>query len=179
MRTGVKSLACAILIAFCVVLGASIESMAAGLTIAQQPEDVTACSGERVSFSVSAEGTGLTYQWQYLASGTTSWKVFANDTTNTLSRNVPATWDGWKFRCVIKDSSNNTVTTKEVELTILEKVAIVSQPSSVTVTAATVRVLVSEAEVKVRVEVGSVVIERAGLIVSVASSDVTLLLLLS
>ena len=83
------------------------EISAEGITIKTQPKDVVTKKGETVEFSVVAEGTGLTYQWQYRTSATASWKNFASATKPSIKK-VTGDWDGWQVKCVIKDKAGNS-----------------------------------------------------------------------
>ena len=71
------------------------------------------------TFSVEAEGEGLTYQWEYCPN-TTTWKnnTMSGATTNTLTFTAKAYHDGYKYRCLITDANGNSVRTDEVTLTI-------------------------------------------------------------
>ena len=83
------------------------EISAEGITIKTQPKDLVTKKGETVEFSVVAEGTGLTYQWQYRTSATASWKNFASATKPSIKK-VTGDWDGWQVKCVIKDKAGNS-----------------------------------------------------------------------
>ena len=83
------------------------ESSVGGITIKSQPKDVVTKKGETVEFAVEAEGTGLTYQWQYRTSSTGSWRDFASATKASIKK-VTGDWDGWQVKCVIKDKTGNS-----------------------------------------------------------------------
>ena len=101
------------------------------LTIVKQPQNVSTEKGKRITFSVEAEGEGLTYQWQYRASTTGNWTNFAGGTTATMQK-VAGNWNGWQVRCVIKDKSGQSVITKSVTIKVTEqKLAITQQPTTV------------------------------------------------
>ena len=101
------------------------------LAIVSQPKSVTANKGDKISFTVGAEGTGLTYQWQYRTSATGKWNNFSGGTTATLSKTAGA-WNGWQVKCVVKDKSGKSLDSSIVKITINKGLAIVSQPKSVT-----------------------------------------------
>ena len=100
--------------------------------IISQPVSVTTAAGSNISFSVTATGTGLIYQWQYQGKSSTRWTDFTNATASTLSKTPSASWDGWKVRCVITDSSGNTAVSESATITIQETIHITSQPVSAT-----------------------------------------------
>jgi trimeric autotransporter adhesin len=81
-----------------------------------QPADQFVCDGDDAQFSVSATGSGLTYQWQVNTGS--GWTALTNDaiysgvTTNTLTvSGYDASMDGDLFRVVISGSSNCTSST--------------------------------------------------------------------
>lgn len=73
-----------------------------GIDIIDQPSDVWAVSGERISFSVVAEGNDLQYQWQWSSNGTT-WKncTSAGYNTDTFGFTMKESLAGRQYRCVI------------------------------------------------------------------------------
>ena len=77
-------------------------------TITAQPVSVTANEGETVQFSISASGTGLSYQWQYKTPGG-SWKNSPAEGNDTSTLSVPATAsrDGYQYRCEVTNSSGS------------------------------------------------------------------------
>jgi hypothetical protein len=118
--------------------GESVTSDAATLTvtastapkITAQPKDVTTAAGGNVTFSVTATGTNLTYQWQVCEAGKTTWKDSPATGSKTATLTVPATASrsGYKYRCIVK-SGTSSVTSSAATLTV---VAVTTQPKSVT-----------------------------------------------
>ena len=106
------------------------------LAILQQPESVTGKIGETAVFTVEAEGEGVTYQWQYCNSGSSSWKnsSMTGSTTNSIEVKITKGRIGQKYRCILKDSKGNKLTTEEAEIIQAEekKLVIIQQPESVT-----------------------------------------------
>ena len=89
------------------------------LAITSQPQSVSVAAGATHKFTVAASGTGLTYQWQ-LNKGS-GWVNSAGEgnKTNTLTQaGIQSSWNGYKYRCIIKDASGNTVTSSEAVLTV-------------------------------------------------------------
>ena len=111
------------------------EISAEGITIKTQPKDVVTKKGETVEFSVVAEGTGLTYQWQYRTSATASWKNFASATKPSIKK-VTGDWDGWQVKCVIKDKAGNSQDSNIAKISFggeqKEPIVIKTQPKNVT-----------------------------------------------
>lgn len=122
--------------------GTGVASNAATLTIntlpniSVQPTDKIACPGTNTSFSTTASGTAIGYQWQVF---TTSWVnltntgVYNGANTNTLTlTGVTAGMNGNAYRCVVSGTCNPTVTSSNAVLTVAEDPAVTTQPSSTT-----------------------------------------------
>ena len=125
----------------CVVKNAagSVTSSAATLTvvtmpkISTQPKAVTAKAGDTVTFTVQATGGGLTYQWQFKASGTDTWYNSSMTGAKTATLTVEATTarSGQQYRCVVKNAAGS-VTSSAATLTVVTMPKISAQPKSVT-----------------------------------------------
>ena len=102
------------------------------VTITKQPESVTTAAGRSISFSVTASGDQLSYQWQYQGTSSTKWNNFANASGAAMTKTAASSWNGWKVRCMITDGSGNTVYSDTVTITIGQAVTITQQPESVT-----------------------------------------------
>ena len=106
------------------------------LTIIHQPDSITGKLGETAVFTVEAEGDGVSYQWQYCNNGSSSWKnsSMTGSTTNSIEVKITKGRIGQKYRCILKDSKGNKLTTEEVQIIQAEekKLAILQQPESVT-----------------------------------------------
>ena len=98
---------------------------ASGITITKQPESVKTEEGKTVSFKVTATGTDLKYQWQesYDAGKTWHHLQMAASTTSEITVNAELGKNGYQYRCVITDGSENEVISKIATLTVTEKVA--------------------------------------------------------
>ena len=102
------------------------------VSITTQPKNYTGAVGSTAKFTVAAQGSGLKYQWQTYSSGT--WKNSSLSGYNTATLSVPVTQarDGYKFRCVVTDSSNKKATTNTVTLRVsaTATLAIKTQPAN-------------------------------------------------
>lgn len=99
--------------------------------ISTQPTNQTGCIGGNVTFSVSATGSNLTYQWQENISST--WTDITGATTNTWVQTGLTSGDnGKQFRVKVINSCN-TVTSNTVTINIAAAVAISQQPNDQTV----------------------------------------------
>ncbi len=100
------------------------------LKITAQPHNQTNVLGYTAKFSLTAEGEGLTYQWQ-MNSGS-GWKNSGGDgaTTNTLSIPITTGRNGNKYRCIVTSASGEQTISNEVMLKVKTKIS--EQPASVT-----------------------------------------------
>lgn len=91
------------------------------IKIVQQPQDVTAAESANVLFTVTASGNGLTYQWQFLSTGSGSQWSNTSATgakTNQLTIQALSYQNGYQYHCIITDSNGNQVTSAEATLTV-------------------------------------------------------------
>ncbi|MCD8017105.1 MAG: hypothetical protein LUE97_04785, partial [Oscillospiraceae bacterium] len=106
------------------------------LQIITQPEDYTGTVGSTAVFEVEATGSSLTYQWQYLNAGASTWRDSGMSGADTASISVPVTEarDGQQYRCVVTDGGGNTVTSDAATLTVSDDAgfSITLQPSDYT-----------------------------------------------
>jgi hypothetical protein len=117
----------------CVVTGtcSSATSNAATLTvnslpaITVQPSNIGTCSGTGTSFSVTATGTGLTYQWQVSTDGGSNYSnvsggIYSGETTSTLtlSSSVNASYNNYYYRCIVSGTCSPSVTSTGAKLTV-------------------------------------------------------------
>lgn len=81
------------------------------------PDNQSVDLGETATFTVSATGIGLTYQWQYSKDDGKTW---SNATVNDISYSIEATelMEGWLYRCVVTDGKGNSVTSESAKLTV-------------------------------------------------------------
>lgn len=100
------------------------------------------CGVASSTFSVTAAGAGLTYQWQSATSCAGPWTNLANGapysgvTTATLTVNPTAiAMNGTAYRCVVSGTCAPAVNSNCVTLTVNTPVAITSQPSNATLCA--------------------------------------------
>ncbi len=97
------------------------------LAVTAQPADAAARSGETVTFTVSAKGWQVAYQWQYKAPGGSWTNATTPDSkTDTLSVAVTTSRDSYQYRCLVTDASGNAVYSEAAALTV--KAGITAQP---------------------------------------------------
>lgn len=110
--------------------------------ITAQPTALAApvCPGFNVNYSVSATGTGLTYQWQISTDNGTSWNnitdgpQYSGTTTAALTIiNVPTSLNNARYRCIVSGTCTPSVTSSSVTLVVSTAPTITTQPANATV----------------------------------------------
>lgn len=91
-------------------------------SVTLQPVNRTVCPGDTVSFSTSATGAGITYQW-YRGSS-----MVASATSAKLSLTNVQAAEGGKYYCEVSGTCFPRVNTDTVTLTVRERPAISRQP---------------------------------------------------
>ena len=103
------------------------------IAISTQPTGTTLCAGGNASFSVTAAGSGVTYQWQSAASCAGTFTNIAGATSATLNVNaVTAAMNGTAYQVVVT-SPCGTVTSTCAVLTVNSPVTISAQPVSTSI----------------------------------------------
>ena len=87
--------------------------------ITTNPANVAVTTGENAIFTVAAEGTDVTYQWQYSRNGST-WYDTAMEGNNTATLTVEATIgrNGYQYRCVVNDANGYSAVSAAAVLTV-------------------------------------------------------------
>ena len=88
------------------------------ITIISQTQEVTVRAGKSATFSVSATGRGLTYQWLYKKAGQTTWNQWKGKTTASITVVSNATWNGMLVQCIITDQNGYTLNSNNIKVTI-------------------------------------------------------------
>ena len=133
----------------CVVSGAcapvanstgAILTVLSAVAITSNPANVTLCEGTNTSFSVTATGTGLTYQWQVSTDGGATYTnlsnggVYSGVTTATLVlTNIPPALNNNRYRCVVSNASCTPGTSTGAILTVNTFPNITTQPTGQTI----------------------------------------------
>lgn len=91
------------------------------VTIIKQPVNITAIVGTTAKFAVIAEGDGIKYNWQIRKPTDTNWAGTSMTGSKTPVLEIPAaeSRNGYMYRCVVYDADNNSVTSDEVTLTVI------------------------------------------------------------
>lgn len=136
----------------CVVGGAcppTATSSSATLTvqaapvITGQPKDSTVCAGTNVTFSVTATGAGLTYQWEEKTGATfnplqNNGNYSGVDQPTLIISNPGIIQNGYEYRCVIVGACAPDVISNSAKLTVNAYTVITQQPAAATVTCETI-----------------------------------------
>ena len=95
------------------------------VVVASGPVSLTNCPGTSASFSVSATGTGLSYQWYKGGS------LLAGQTGSSLVLTNVSAADAGTYSVVVSGACGNAVT-NSASLTVNQNVAVASAPVSLT-----------------------------------------------
>lgn len=105
-------------------------------SLTAQPASVTLCAGGSNTFSVTATGTGITYQWQLSIDGGATWSNIGGATTASYTVSaVTAGMNGNRYRCVVTGTCNPAAASNAAILTVNTPVSITAQPSTQSVCA--------------------------------------------
>ncbi len=96
--------------------------------IVSQPVSQSVCSGETTSFSVTASGTSLSYQWYNGASPMANGPGISGVNTPTLTLSNIQVSQASDYHVVIGSICNGTIASVSATLSVTEKVSIVAQP---------------------------------------------------
>ena len=91
------------------------------ISITQQPQDVTAAESANAIFTVTAAGTGLSYQWQFLPTGSNpQWSDTAatGAKTNQLTVQALSYRNNYQYRCVMTNGDGVKTTSLPATLTV-------------------------------------------------------------
>ena len=125
-----------------IVSSAAILTVNTLPTISAQPQNATICTGGNNTFSVTAAGSGIAYQWQVSITGgcAGSWVNISNGgvyngaTTAALTITAaPVTMNGYAYRCLISGSCSPAVTSNCALLSVGSAVTITTQPTDQTI----------------------------------------------
>ncbi len=93
--------------------------------ILKDPINKTVCPGDNASFSVRAEGEGLSYQWE--KNGTS----LTGENSSVLIINNVEAGDQGSYRCVVNSKCGPEFISNPADLTILPKTQITDQPADI------------------------------------------------
>ncbi|MCR5149186.1 MAG: immunoglobulin domain-containing protein [Eubacterium sp.] len=87
--------------------------------ITAQPSDKTVKSGNQVSFSLTASGKKLSYQWEVSTDNGKTWKKSGatGNTTNSITFTAQAKQNGYKYHCKVTNGTESSIS-KDVVLKV-------------------------------------------------------------
>ena len=90
------------------------------ISITRHPKDTVVPAGTQVSFSVTAKGSGLTYQWQYLKPGAGAWVAVsaASGKTPEYTLTAQERHNGYRYRCVVTAADGQSATSNVAYLAV-------------------------------------------------------------
>ena len=99
---------------------ASLTKASTTAVIVENPANQAGAVGETATFSVKAEGEGLTYQWYYSNNGGTFWSksTATGSSTATLSIAYKAFRNGQMYKCVVTDANGVVVESAPATMTV-------------------------------------------------------------
>ena len=106
-----------------VTLTAEFTDTRTKLAIITNPADAEQYATETASFSVTATGDGLTYQWQQSSRSlarSTNWVNIDGATLPTYQVTAKPELDGTQYRCIVTDKYGNILISDAATLTVLE-----------------------------------------------------------
>ena len=102
-------------------------------TITTQPSNASVCTGANASFTVTASGTALTYQWQVSTDGGATFTNITGATAATLAlTNVTTAMNNNRYRVVVGNSCPTGVTSSAAILAVSSVTSTTIQPANTT-----------------------------------------------
>lgn len=95
--------------------------------IKTQPESQVIAAGQNVTFTLSANGEGLSYKWQQKSSSGSTWSDIPNATTLSYSFTATKSDSGKQYRCQVTNIAG-TVESDPASLKVLYEPVIVTNP---------------------------------------------------
>jgi hypothetical protein len=113
------------------ISGAAILTVNTLPAISSPPSNATICVGGGNTFSVTASGTGITYQWQVSVNSGASFSNIVAATSSTYSiSGATASMNGNQYRVVVSGTCAPAVNSANAVLTVVSPVVIVTQPAN-------------------------------------------------
>jgi len=102
--------------------------------ITGQPANISVCSGSAASFTVTATGSGIGYQWELSTDGGTTWNPIGGATNATYTIASTTTGqNGYQYRCVVTGTCTPSATSSAAVLTVNSSVTVTGNPSNSTI----------------------------------------------
>lgn len=117
----------------------SVTSTCATLTVGDaamitiQPQPTTVCAPANASFSVTATGSSLTYQWQVSTAAVPAFTNILGATASTYTTGTTPSMNGNQYRVIVFSCTPTGITSSAATLTVNTPIAISVEPQSQTV----------------------------------------------
>jgi uncharacterized repeat protein (TIGR01451 family) len=110
-------------------------------SISNQPQDITVCSGTDATFSVTASGSNLSYQWSESTDGGSNFNAIAGATGNTYTFTAGSVDDNNQYRVTITEAACGAVVSSVAVINVnpTPVVTITASPSTVILPGQTVQ----------------------------------------
>ncbi|MEO6404303.1 MAG: hypothetical protein ABIY51_04080, partial [Ferruginibacter sp.] len=106
------------------------------VTISAQPVSIAVCAGQNATFSVTATGTGLTYQWQISTNSGGTWTNITGANSATLNLGAATfAMNGNQYRVVLNGTCTTNLNSSAATLTVNLPVQFTTQPVNAAVCA--------------------------------------------
>ncbi|GAA4038577.1 hypothetical protein GCM10022386_25560 [Flavobacterium cheonhonense] len=110
----------------------SVVTVNTPVAITVQPANQTALEDGNASFSVTATGTGLTYQWQSFDG--TNWNDISGETAATYAiATAPSTLNGTQYRVIVSGTAPCAPVTSSAATLTVSTVSFTQQPANQTI----------------------------------------------
>ena len=104
------------------------------IKITTQPVNKSVKLGNSVTVSLSAQGSGLSYQWYYKKSGQSSFSAWNGCTHASETCKPNETWNDIQLYCLVKDAFGKSVKSNTIKITVTGiELKILTQPVGETV----------------------------------------------
>ncbi|MFL5728869.1 MAG: hypothetical protein ACJ75J_05205, partial [Cytophagaceae bacterium] len=107
------------------------------IAITGQPSDATACTGTTFSFTVTATGPGLSYNWEKSTDGGATWiapgGTYSGVNSATLSNTAVLAQDGFMYQCVVSGTCGGPTTSNPATLSVPGSAASTTNPNNQTI----------------------------------------------
>jgi len=102
--------------------------------VSTQPVSGTICAGSNRTFSVSASGSALNYQWEVSTDGGNTFNPIGSANANSYTVSAATiTQNNYRYRCVVSGACTPAVTSNAATLNVFNAVAISNQPADITI----------------------------------------------
>ena len=107
----------------------AVLSIQTAPTLSQQPSNASICAGTGTTFSVSASGSNITYQWQLSTDAGVSWNNISAASNQLSITNTTVLQNNHQYRCIVSGTCTPALTSNAAILNVTAPVVISTQPA--------------------------------------------------